>query len=75
MSRESSTDDPFPTWQLIPYLGNKRALLRHMKPVFNSIINGRKELLFMDPFAGGGSVSRLARSMGLAVRANDWEPY
>ena len=75
MSRESSGDDPFLTRQLIPYLGNKRALLRHIKPVFESMIDGRKEILFLDPFAGSGSVSRLARSMGMAVRANDWEPY
>lgn len=75
MSRESSIDDPYLTRQLIPYLGNKRALLRHMKPVFASITNDQADTLFLDPFAGSGSVSRLARSMGMAVRANDWEPY
>ena len=75
MSRESSVDDPFLTRQLIPYLGNKRALLRHMRPVFASMINDRADTLFLDPFAGSGSVSRLARSLGMAVRANDWEPY
>ncbi|MGD9938815.1 MAG: DNA adenine methylase, partial [Clostridia bacterium] len=75
MSRESSVDDPYLARQLIPYLGNKRALLRHMQPVFGSIIGDRRGSLFLDPFAGSGSVSRLARSMGMAVRANDWEPY
>jgi adenine-specific DNA-methyltransferase len=75
MSRESSVDDPFLARQLIPYLGNKRALLRHMRPVFESIIGDTRGSLFLDPFAGSGSVSRLARSMGMAVRANDWEPY
>jgi adenine-specific DNA-methyltransferase len=75
MSRESSVDDPFLARQLIPYLGNKRALLRYMKPVFASLVSGHAIPLFIDPFAGSGSVSRLARSMGMAVRANDWEPY
>jgi adenine-specific DNA-methyltransferase len=75
MSRESAVDDPFLARQLIPYLGNKRALLRHMRPVFESIVDGRKEVVFLDPFAGSGSVSRLARSLGMAVRANDWETY
>ena len=28
-----------------------------------------------DPFAGTGAVSRLARSLGFDVQANDWEPY
>jgi adenine-specific DNA-methyltransferase len=46
-----------------------------MRPVFESLAAGRKEILFLDPFAGSGSVSRLARSLGMAVRANDWEPY
>jgi adenine-specific DNA-methyltransferase len=75
MNRESPVDEPYLARQLIPYLGNKRALLRHMKPVFESINAGRKGALFLDPFAGSGSVSRLARSLGMAVRANDWEPY
>jgi adenine-specific DNA methylase len=30
---------------------------------------------FLDPFSGSGSVSRLARAMGMRVEANDWEPY
>jgi adenine-specific DNA-methyltransferase len=31
--------------------------------------------LFVDYFAGSGVVSRLAKSLGFAVLANDWEPY
>ncbi|MBP5706926.1 MAG: DNA adenine methylase, partial [Spirochaetales bacterium] len=30
---------------------------------------------FLDLFAGSGSVSRLAKSMGFAVTSNDWEYY
>jgi len=29
----------------------------------------------LDPFAGSGAVSRLARYLGYQVAANDWEPY
>jgi adenine-specific DNA-methyltransferase len=32
-------------------------------------------LTFLDPFAGSGAVSRLARLMGFRVLANDWEFY
>jgi adenine-specific DNA-methyltransferase len=31
--------------------------------------------VFLDPFAGSGSVSRLARYLGCRVLANDWEYY
>jgi adenine-specific DNA-methyltransferase len=31
--------------------------------------------VFLDPFAGSGSVSRLARYLGYRVLANDWEYY
>jgi len=30
---------------------------------------------FFDPLAGSGVVSRLAKTMGFCVIANDWEPY
>ncbi|MBU0929049.1 MAG: DNA adenine methylase [Spirochaetes bacterium] len=61
--------------QLIPYLGNKRSLLPRLRPVFEELAAGRPGLRFLDPFAGSGSVSRLARAMGMDVAANDWEPY
>jgi adenine-specific DNA-methyltransferase len=38
--------------------------------------NGRaRPPVFLDPFAGSGSVSRLARYLGYRVLANDWEYY
>jgi adenine-specific DNA-methyltransferase len=63
------------TGQLIPYLGNKRALLGRMAPVLAAAAGNVREPAFMDIFAGSGAVSRLARSMGMRVMANDWEPY
>jgi adenine-specific DNA-methyltransferase len=60
--------------QLIPYIGNKRKLLpliqralRHAAPPASST--------FLDLFAGSGVVSRLAKTLGYRVIANDWEPY
>jgi len=61
--------------QLIPYLGNKRALLPRLLPVFQRLTAGLHAPLFVDAFAGSGSVSRLARAMGMRVVSNDWEPY
>ncbi|HVO40606.1 MAG TPA: DNA adenine methylase [Spirochaetia bacterium] len=62
---------PYLSTQLIAYIGNKRALLPFLHEVF-ARLDGAS---FLDPFAGSGAVSRLARLMGLAVAANDWEPY
>lgn len=66
-------DNPYLTDQLIPYIGNKRKLL----PLVHKAINqtGVKSGIFFDVFAGSGVVSRLAKSAGLQVIANDWEPY
>jgi adenine-specific DNA-methyltransferase len=71
---------PYLTSQLIAYIGNKRALLRFLYDVFCEVARkaeGGKTgaLAFLDPFAGSGAVSRLARMMGFSVAANDWEPY
>ncbi len=61
--------------QLIAYIGNKRALLPFLHEVFSALPLDPSRSSFLDPFAGSGSVSRLARSMGFRVKANDWEPY
>ncbi len=61
--------------QLIAYIGNKRALLPFLGGVFSALPLDPSRCTFLDPFAGSGSVSRLARTMGFQVRANDWEPY
>lgn len=59
--------------QLIPYIGNKRRLL----PLIRSAIDatGIREGTFYDAFAGSTVVSRLAKTLGYRVIANDWEPY
>jgi adenine-specific DNA-methyltransferase len=61
--------------KLIAYLGNKRALLPFLSSVFRELDEERPISRFLDPFAGSGAVSRLARSFGWAVMANDSEEY
>ncbi len=76
MNREAvPREREYVTGQLIPYLGNKRSLTRHLGSLFRSLTEGRNHPVFLDPFAGSGSVSRLARTLGMRVKANDWEPY
>ena len=65
----------YETSQLMPYLGNKRALVPRLRTVFRSLMEGISRPVFLDPFAGSGSVARLARTLGMRVKANDWEPY
>jgi adenine-specific DNA-methyltransferase len=67
--------DAYLSDQLIAYIGNKRALLPFLRGVFSALAIDPAGSTFLDPFAGSGSVSRLARDMGFTVRANDWEPY
>jgi adenine-specific DNA-methyltransferase len=69
---------PYASTQLIAYIGNKRSLLPFLRSVFleeteRAGIN--KPLRFLDPFAGSGAVSRLARCLGWRVSANDAEEY
>ncbi|MGA2546904.1 MAG: DNA adenine methylase [Rectinemataceae bacterium] len=61
--------------RLIAYIGNKRALLPFILPVFLELEAEAPISRFLDPFAGSGAVSRLARSLGWAVMANDAEEY
>ena len=79
-------DHPYLTKQLIAYIGNKRSLQPLLWRVFNRLLvdggrggnNGRSFThapIFLDPFAGSGSVARLARYLGCRVLANDWEYY
>jgi len=77
MSRSDCLPGPdgYCSSQLIPYLGNKRSLLPRLMPVLERLSGGLTEPRFLDVFAGTGSVSRLARAMGMRVAANDWEPY
>jgi adenine-specific DNA-methyltransferase len=62
--------------QLIAYIGNKRRLL----PLIHGAITAAcgesgAGLTFLDPFAGSGVVSRLAKLMGFRVLSNDWEVF
>ncbi len=63
----------FHTDQLIPYIGNKRKLLPLIREAITA--TGIVEGTFYDAFSGSGVVSRLAKTMGYRVIANDWEPY
>ncbi|OFX18197.1 MAG: DNA methyltransferase [Armatimonadetes bacterium RBG_16_58_9] len=60
--------------QLIPYIGNKRKLLDMIGRALRHT-GARPGSTFLDVFAGTGVVSRLAKSLGYRVIANDWEPY
>jgi adenine-specific DNA-methyltransferase len=66
-------EHPYLQDQLIAYIGNKRALQPFLAGVFSRLV--RPGAVFLDPFAGSGAVSRLARWLGCRVLANDWEPY
>lgn len=60
--------------QLIPYIGNKRKLLGLIGRALSH--TGTSDgAVFLDLFAGSGVVSRLAKTLGYRVLANDWEPY
>ena len=60
--------------QLIPYIGNKRKLLRLIQQAVEQTAI-RPGARFVDFFAGSGVVARWAKLMGYRVIANDWEPY
>jgi len=59
--------------QLIPYIGNKRKLLKLIEQAIQQ--TSAKEGTFLDLFAGSGVVSRMAKLLGYRVISNDWEPY
>ncbi|MFP4374389.1 MAG: DNA adenine methylase [Spirochaetaceae bacterium] len=66
---------PYLTRRLIAYIGNKRALLPFLEPVFAELSERAEVRRFVDPFAGSGSVARLAKYMGFEVSAADREHY
>jgi adenine-specific DNA-methyltransferase len=68
-------DHPYLTSQLIAYIGNKRALLGFLADVLRELEGESRIETFLDPFAGSGAVSRLAKYLGYRVLCNDWEPY
>ena len=74
----SSKKHPFLSSQLIAYIGNKRRLLPLIEKAVDHCFSekDREEApLFVDFFAGSGSVSRLAKYRGFSVVSNDWEYY
>ncbi|MGI4789072.1 MAG: DNA adenine methylase [Janthinobacterium lividum] len=60
--------------QLIPYIGNKRKLLRLIHEAVDKT-RIAPATTFLDLFAGSGVVSRMAKKQGFRVISNDWEPY
>jgi|GEM_PF-90747 len=62
---------------LIAYIGNKRRLLPLIEKAIKStkILKKVEKPKLLDLFAGSGSVSRLAKSLGFKVICNDWEYY
>jgi adenine-specific DNA-methyltransferase len=75
MNQNVADECSYLTSQLIAYLGNKRSLLGFLKKVFKELESRFRIKVFLDPFAGSGAVSRLARTLGYRVLANDWEFY
>ena len=67
---------PYLSQQIYACIGNKRRLLplirRAIEEAVGESCEGKR---FLDAFAGSGVVSRLARLMGFAVQANDWEEF
>ncbi|HUV05658.1 MAG TPA: DNA adenine methylase [Armatimonadota bacterium] len=59
--------------QLIAYIGNKRKLVSLIRNAIEAA--GVRGGTFYDAFAGSTVVSRLAKTLGYRVIANDWEPY
>ncbi len=72
---DSAANRAYLQTQLIAYIGNKRALLPFLAEVFSAINERHPVRTFLDPFAGSGSVSRLAKVFGYEVHASDWEFY
>ncbi len=70
---------PYLSRQLVAYIGSKRSLLpfihENLERIGGEAAHRARPLVFSDPFAGSGAVSRLGRAMGWEVLANDWEPY
>ncbi len=74
-THSANATDEYLFHQLIPYIGNKRKLLRMIHDAIDASRASPATHTFVDLFAGTGVVSRLARHLGFSVIANDWEPY
>lgn len=65
----------YETDQLLSLIGSKRAIQQPLRFIISELFTTCHSLLFLDPFCGSGSVSRLARSLGLRVIASDTQPF
>lgn len=74
-AHSANATDEYLFHQLIPYIGNKRKLLRLIHDAIDAAGIHPETHVFVDLFSGTGVVSRLARRLGFSVLANDWEPY
>lgn len=74
LHRARTTDD-YVFAQLIPYIGNKRKLLPLLHQGLLRCGATGPGVRLVDAFSGSTVVARMARSLGMTVLANDWEPY
>ena len=65
----------YETDQLISIIGCKRPIADRLRMILSSLAAKGGNTLFLDPFCGSGMVSRIARSLGMQVRASDLEPF
>jgi len=75
VDHSANETDEYLFHQLIPYIGNKRKLLRLIHEAISASKVKPDTHMFVDLFAGTGVVSRFARQLGFATLSNDWEPY
>ena len=71
------TNEKYLKNNIIAYIGNKRNLLSLIEKAIKrtKLAKVKRDYTFVDLFAGSGVVSRLAKSLGFKVIANDWEYY
>lgn len=75
---DSEGENPeYLTHQIVTYIGNKRALLRHIASAVEIVKErvGKRRLRIFDAFSGSGIVSRLFKAHAELVVSNDIEPY
>lgn len=73
---EKTENNPYLVQGIIAYIGNKRLLLPLIGDALRQAAGPNLTgLRFTDLFSGNGIVSRCARTLGMRVTANDWEPY
>lgn len=65
----------YETDQLISMIGSKRPIAEQLRILLSSLVPKRGNAVFVDPFCGSGTVSRMALSMGMEVFASDLEPF